>query len=251
VAKTRYTSVSEYIASKPREARVVLERVRTAIRKAVPKAEEGLSYQMPVYTLNGVPVLYFVGWKAHYSIYPASRALVAAFTRELASYERTKNMIRIPLSEPVPVKLIERIARFRAAELTNRETRKGGRRKGREAHLERIRRICATLPSVSEKVSHGTPSFFVQKDKGVFAMFADNHYEDGRLALWVPVREGLQPFLIEDAPRTYFKPPYVGSSGWVGITLDEVRDDALQIHLREAWELIARPRKKRRASSEG
>jgi hypothetical protein len=87
--------------------------------------------------------------------YPASDALVAAFTRELAPYERSKGTIRIPLSEPVPVKLIERIARFRAEQLTTRETRTGGRKKGRHAQLERVRRICATLPSVSEKISHG------------------------------------------------------------------------------------------------
>ena len=235
--------MNEYIASKPKEARVALERVRKAIRKAVPAAEEGLSYQMPVYTLNGVPVVYFAGWKAHYSIYPASDALVAAFKRELAPYGRSKGTIRIPLSEPVPVKLIERIARFRAKQLT---TRKGGRKNRREKHLERVRRICSTLPSVSEKLSHGTPTFFVEKDKGVFAMFADNHHEDGRLALWVPVSEGLQPLLIEDAPSTYFKPPYVGSSGWVGITLDQIRDDALLVHMREAWELVAGTRKKRR-----
>jgi uncharacterized protein YdhG (YjbR/CyaY superfamily) len=250
VAKTRVTSVNEYIASKPQEARVALERVRRAIRRAVPAAEEGLSYQMPVYTLNGVLVMYFAGWKAHYSIYPASDALVAAFKRELAPYERSKGTIRIPLSEPVPVELIGRIARFRAEQLTTRETRKGGRKKGREAHLERVRRICATLPSVSEKLSHGTPTFFVEKDKGVFAMFADNHHEDGRLALWVPVPEGLQPLLIEDAPATYFRPPYVGSSGWVGIALDRIRDDALRIHMREAWELVAGLRKKRRRAAQ-
>ena len=102
------------------------------------------------------------------------------------------------------------------------------------------------LASVSEKTSHGTPTFFVEQDKGVFAMFADNHHQDGHLALWVPVKEGLQSLLIEDAPATYYKPPYVGSSGWVGIELNQIRDDALQEHLREAWELVARSRKKRR-----
>jgi uncharacterized protein YdhG (YjbR/CyaY superfamily) len=182
-------------------------------------------------------VLYFAGWKAHYSLYPASDALVAAFERELAPYERSKGTIRMPLSEPVPVNLIERIARFRAEQLTAREHKKG-REKGREAHLQRVRRLCATLPSVSEKLSHGTPTFFVEKDKGVFAMFADNHHQDGHLALWVPVAEGLQP--------TYFKPPYVGSSGWIGIELDQIRDDALQIHLRDAWKLVAGRRNKRR-----
>src|SRR5688572_14091256 len=186
MAKTSLKSVNEYIASKPKEARVVLERVRRAIRKAVPAAEEGLSYQMPAYTLDGVPVLYFAGWKQHYSIYPASEALVAAFTRELAPYERSKGTIRMPLSEPVPVDLIGRIARFRADQLRTRE-KKGGRRNGRDAQLARVRRMCATLPGVEEKLSHGTPSFFVEKDKGVFAVFADHHHEDGRLAVWLPV----------------------------------------------------------------
>ena len=244
MAKTSFTSVSDYIASKPKESRAALERVRRAIRKAVPAAEEGLSYQMPAYMLNGVPVLYFAGWKAHYSLYPASDALVAAFRRELAPYERSKGTIRMPLSEPVPVDLIERIARFRAEQLTARE-KKGARGKGRDAHLQRVRRLCATLPSVSEKLSHGTPTFFVEKDKGVFAMFADNHHEDGHLAVWVPVADGLQALLIEDAPSTYFKPPYVGSSGWVGIELDRIGDDALQIHLRDAWKIVAGKRKGR------
>ena len=73
-------------------------------------------------------------------------------------------------------------------------------------------------------------------------------YEDGRLAVWLPVREGLQPLLIEDAPGMYFKPPYVGASGWVGIFLDQIRDDALLIHLRQAWELMARRTKMKRRS---
>ena len=128
-----------------------------------------------------------------------------------------------------------------------RDTGTRGRKTGRDAQLDRVRRICAALPSVSEKLSHGTPTFFVEKDKGVFAMFADNHHEDGRLAVWVPVAPGLQLLLIDDAPATYFTPPYVGSSGWVGIKLEQIRDDALQIHMREAWELVAGKRKKPRA----
>ena len=246
MAKARFTSVSEYIASKPKDARGALERVRRAIRKAVPTAREELSYQKPVYLLNDVPVLYFAGWTSHYSLFPATDALVAAFRRELAPYQSSKGTIKIPISEPVPERLIERIARFRAQQLTKRDTRRG--RKGRDAQLDRVRRLCATLPSVWEKISHGTPTFFVEKDKGVFAMFADNHHQDGHLALWVPVKEGLQSLLIEDAPATYYKPPYVGSSGWVGIELDQIRDDALQEHLREAWQIVARSRKTRRPS---
>ena len=246
--RPHFTSVSEYIASKPKEARVALGKVRKAIRTAVPRAEERLSYQMPVFTLNGVPVLYFAGWKAHYSLHPATDALVAAFTRELAPYRPSKGLIRIPLSEPVPVALIERLARFRAEQIAARDTGRRGRKTGRVAQLERVRRLCAALPGVSEKLSHGTPTFFVGNGKGVFAMFADNHHEDGHLAVWVPVREGLQPLLIEEEPATYFNPPYVGTSGWVGIELGQIRDDALGIHLREAWEIVARKQKKPRAS---
>jgi uncharacterized protein YdhG (YjbR/CyaY superfamily) len=249
VAKARFGSVSEYIASKPKDSRVALERVRRAIRTAVPAAEEGLSYQMPTYTLNGVPILYFAGWKAHYSLFPATDALVAAFTRELAPYERRKGTIRLPIAEPVPERLIERIARFRAKQITARDAGKG--KKGRGAQLERVRRLCAKLPGVSEKISHGTPTFFVDRDKGVFAMFADNHHQDGHLALWVPVKEGLQTLLIEDAPATYYKPPYVGSSGWVGIELDQIRDNALLEHLREAWEIVALKRRKVRRNLAG
>jgi uncharacterized protein YdhG (YjbR/CyaY superfamily) len=238
-------SIQDYIASKPKHTRPVLERVRRAIHKAVPIAEEGISYQIPVFRLNGVPVLYFAGWKEHYSIYPANEALVAAFTRELAPYKRSKGTIRFPLSEPVPTNLIERLARFRAEQLTTRESGRRGRPQGRDAQLERVRRICATLPSVAEKLSHETPTFFVEPGKGVFAMFADNHHDDGRLAVWLPVKEGVQPLLIEEEPATYYKPPYVGSSGWVAVDLNRVRDDVLSAHVREAWQLVASKMKKR------
>lgn len=244
-ATKRPGSIRDYIAAKPPAVRAVLERVRRAIRKAVPSAEEGLSYQIPVFTLNGVAVLYFAGWKAHYSVYPASDALVDAFARELAPYERSKGTIRFPLSEPVPERLIERIARFRVKQLASREQGKRART-GPTAQLARVRRMMAALPGVSEKLSHGAPSFFVAKDKGLFTYFVDGHHEDGRLAVWLPVRDGLQPLLIADAPDTYFKPPYVGVNGWVGIVLDQIRDDALEIHLRQAWEIMTRKVKPKR-----
>src|SRR5205814_10274399 len=106
----RVASVREYIASKPKESRASLGAVRRAILKALPKAQEGLAYQMPAYTLNGVGVLYFAGWKSHYSLYPASDALVEAFAKELSPYERSNATRKRPLSELVRVRLLERIA---------------------------------------------------------------------------------------------------------------------------------------------
>ena len=120
MAKTDFKSVDEYLTSQPEAVRAILGRVRSTIRKAVPRAEEGISYQMPAYTLHDQPVLYFAGWKQHYSLYPATDRIVAAFREELAPYEVKKGTIRFPLCEPVPVKLIGRIAKFRAQEIAER-----------------------------------------------------------------------------------------------------------------------------------
>jgi uncharacterized protein YdhG (YjbR/CyaY superfamily) len=115
-------SIDEYIAGFPQPVQAVLERVRSTIRRAVPGAEEAISYQMPAFKLNGRYVLYFAGWKQHYSLYPSTDPLVAAFKDDLAPYEVSgKGTIRFPLSEPVPVKLIAGIAKFHSKEVRPRE----------------------------------------------------------------------------------------------------------------------------------
>lgn len=128
--KTNFTSVDDYIDAQPDHVRSVLNRVRSIIRKALPKAEEVISYQIPAYKLDGERVIFFAGWKQHYSLYPAGDRLVAAFKDELAPYKISKGTIRFPLSEPIPAKLIERIAKFRAKEIAEREKPKAahGRR---------------------------------------------------------------------------------------------------------------------------
>jgi uncharacterized protein YdhG (YjbR/CyaY superfamily) len=125
MAKTDFNSVDEYIASQPEAVQAVLKRVRSAIRKAVPGAEEVISYQIPAYKLPSGSVLYFAGWKQHYSLYPATDQVVEAFEDDLAPYTVNKGTIRFPLSQPVPVKLIERIAKFRAKENAERAKAKG------------------------------------------------------------------------------------------------------------------------------
>ena len=103
--------------------------------------------------------------------------------------------------------------------------------------LERVRHVCLALPETSERLSHGEPTFFVHKK--VFVMFADNHHDDGRIAVWLPVPAGLQTELIASEPQTYFRPPYVGVRGWVGIELAHISDEDLRFHIEVAWELIA------------
>ena len=119
--KTDIKSVDEYIASQPDGAQSALNRVRSTIRKAVPQAEETISYKMPTYRLHGERILFFAGWKRHYSLYPATKRIVATFKQELRPYEISKGTIRFPLSEPIPAKLIERIVKFRAKEVSHRK----------------------------------------------------------------------------------------------------------------------------------
>lgn len=115
MAKTDFKSIDQYIASHPASVRPVLQTIRRAIHGAVPDAEEAISYRMPAFRLQGRVMIFFAGWKEHYSIYPATDGLAGAFKQELAGYEISKGTIRFPLSEPVPVRLIERIAKYRAS----------------------------------------------------------------------------------------------------------------------------------------
>lgn len=103
--------------------------------------------------------------------------------------------------------------------------------------LERVRRLCLSLPEATERLSHGEPTFFVRGR--VFVMFANNHHNDGHIAVWLPVPPGLQTVLIESDPEAFFRPPYVGVRGWVGIELDRISDEDLSFHIHVAWEMVA------------
>ena len=108
-------------------------------------------------------------------------------------------------------------------------------KKDRGKQLARVRRVCLAIPGTVEKLSHGAPTFFTPKR--VFAMFADNHHGDGHVAVWIPAGPGAQAALIEEAPDTYFRPPYVGGAGWIGVEVSRVGDDQLGALIREALRL--------------
>ena len=97
--------------------------------------------------------------------------------------------------------------------------------------------MCLALPDTSDKLSHGEPTWFVKKQ--VFVMFANNHHDDGHVAVWLPAPPNTQSDLIASSPDTFFKPPYVGVRGWVGIELARIEDADLNFHIQMAWELRA------------
>jgi hypothetical protein len=105
--------------------------------------------------------------------------------------------------------------------------------------LKRVRDICLALPEASEKEAWGRPTFRI-RGKKMFAMYMDNHHDDGRLALWVNAPPGEQDIVVEADPERFFVPPYMGPSGWVGVRLDRAVDwDEVADLVRESYRMGA------------
>jgi len=104
------TTIDEYIADFPRDVQAVLEKVRATIRKAAPKAEEAIKYQIPTFVLNG-NLIHFGGYKNHVGLYPGSKP-VEEFKDQLSKYETSKGTVRFPLDKPIPYALIGKITKF-------------------------------------------------------------------------------------------------------------------------------------------
>jgi uncharacterized protein YdhG (YjbR/CyaY superfamily) len=106
----RAKNIDDYIADFPADVQLLLQKLRTAIRKAAPQAEEAIKYQMPTFVFNG-NLIHFAGYKNHIGLYPGSKP-IEEFKDELAHYETSKGTIRFPLDKPIPLGLISRITKF-------------------------------------------------------------------------------------------------------------------------------------------
>lgn len=105
--------------------------------------------------------------------------------------------------------------------------------------LEAVRAICLSLPEVSERLSHGSPAWFVREKKTV-AMFVDDHHGDGVLGIWCPQLPGVQEEMVSLEPDRFFRPPYVGPSGWLGVRLDRDVDwDEVRGILTDSYRKVA------------
>ncbi len=103
-------TIDEYIADFPENVQPHLEKVRAAIRKAAPDAEEAIKYSMPTFVLNG-NLIHFAGWNNHVGLYPGSKP-IEMFKDELAKYEISKGTVRFPLDKPIPLGLIGKITKY-------------------------------------------------------------------------------------------------------------------------------------------
>ncbi len=105
------------------------------------------------------------------------------------------------------------------------------------AILDRVRKLCLALPEATEKLSHGSPTFFVKK---TFVMYLDDHHGDDRLALWCAAAPGVQAEMVDQEPDRFFVPPYVGGRGWIGVRLDRDPDwDEIAGIIEDAYREVA------------
>jgi len=105
--------------------------------------------------------------------------------------------------------------------------------------LVRVREACLALPEATERLSHGSPAWFV-RGKKTFVMYLDDHHGDGRLALWCAAPPGQQAELVEQEPERFFRPPYVGHRGWIGVRLDRDPDwDEIAAICADAYRQVA------------
>ena len=105
--------------------------------------------------------------------------------------------------------------------------------------LVHVREICLALPESTERLSHGSPSFFV-RDKKQFVSFVDDHHGDGIVGIWCPAPPGVQEELVRTEPDRFYRPAYVGHRGWIGVRLDvDVDWDEVAEICVDAYRLVA------------
>ena len=113
------------------------------------------------------------------------------------------------------------------------------RRSSDDVSVDRLRAICLAFPEANERVSHGEPTWFAGKGK-VFAMLDNHHHGGPHLSVWLPQPIGVQELLLAADPKQFFRPPYVGPSGWVGVVLDAKPDWTMVTRLvRDAYVHVA------------
>jgi uncharacterized protein YdhG (YjbR/CyaY superfamily) len=125
-SQTAPKNIDEYIAGFPQDVQAILEKIRTTIRKAAPRAEETINYRMPTFTLKG-NLVHFAAFKKHIGFYPTSTG-IEKFKTELSGYKGAKGSVQFPFDQPIPYGLLSKIVKFRVKENLERAEAKGKRK---------------------------------------------------------------------------------------------------------------------------
>jgi uncharacterized protein YdhG (YjbR/CyaY superfamily) len=155
MARPGYATIDAYLAAQSPPARAVLRRLRAILKKALPGASEGISYQIPIFKLDGVMVLYFAGFSGHYSIYPATPGVIAALGEGAAAHLHSKATLRFSYQDPVPARLITRFAKLRAAEAAERRASRAAKKAPAKKQTAARKRAKKSAPAPRGRASGG------------------------------------------------------------------------------------------------
>ena len=192
---TQLGTIDKYIAGFPEPVQVILQQLRTTIKKAAPAAEESINYGVPTFTLNG-NLVHFAAYKNHIGFYPAPSA-IEAFKKELSVYKGAKGSVQFSIDKPLPLALISKIVKFRVKEneaKTNGEknlkpvAKKGGSKKltdneqvkeylsqlppSQKKDIEAVRKIIKRASSkLNERIKWNAPSYYYKEDIVTFGPY--------------------------------------------------------------------------------
>ncbi|HZY94520.1 MAG TPA: DUF1801 domain-containing protein [Candidatus Bathyarchaeia archaeon] len=119
--KKQFKTIDEYIKTFPEDVQRVLEKMRQTIKRAVPQAEETISYQIPTFKLKGSYLVHFAAFRKHIGLYPPAPK---EFKKEVSSYEGPKGNLKFPIHKPIPLDLLKRIVRYRVKEILEESKKK-------------------------------------------------------------------------------------------------------------------------------
>lgn len=209
-------TVREFIARFPPDVQRLLRAARRMVKEISPDCEERAYRGWPMTLRTGRGLVALAGYTGYLNLSLGKGVSLRDPERLLKGTGKSMRHVKVRRLEDVRSPALQDLVRQELLEGSERMTMT---KAARERIAARVRRICLALAEVSERPSHGSPTFF-HRDKRSFLQIQTDFHDDGRFALWLAAPLGAQSDLVEAGPERYFVPPYVGPSGWVGMRLD-------------------------------
>lgn len=208
-------TVAEYVARFPPEIKRLIQEVRKVTRSIAPDRTEKAYRGWPMRVFTDRGSIAIAGFREHVNVNLGRGATLRDPHRLL---EGTGKSIRHVKVRSVADARSDGVRDLIAQELRGGPARMSHTKGEGKKVFERVRKICLRLPDVTERPSHGTPTFFARGKQ--FAQVWSAHHEDAHMTLWCAAPSGAQRALVSADPQRFFVPPYVGHRGWIGVRLD-------------------------------
>lgn len=225
-------SVSEFIARFPPDVQRLLRAARRMVKEIAPESEERACRGWPMTLRTGRGLVALAGYPGYVNLSLGKGVSLRDPEWLLKGTGKSMRHVKVRRVEDARSRALQDLVRQELLEGPERLTMT---KAARERIATRVRRSCLARADVSERLSHGSPTFF-HRDKRSFLQIQTDFHDDGRFALWLAAPLGAQGDLVEADPERYFVPPYVGPSGWVGMRLDrEIDWDEVGERIGEAY----------------